>query len=139
MAAMVSRSPEFAVTLNSKASPGQMSPGLRAPTGVSVEPTWTMPGWPLREFSSGSVGPSSASASSPLPRSVIRVAGIHQIATGGAQQSFDLLDRFPNYAARVAGFNLPLQLEERLVGAIEALRQDRCNVKERGRVYPEYG
>ena len=69
IAAIVSRSPGFALTLNSKASPGQMSPGLRAPTGVSVEPTWTMPGWPFRDFSSGPVGPSSARASSPLPRS----------------------------------------------------------------------
>src|SRR5262249_17231185 len=51
MVAMVSRSPGFAVTLNSKASPGQMSPGLRAPTGVSVEPTWTMPGWGPSEIS----------------------------------------------------------------------------------------
>jgi len=31
MVAMVSRSPGFALTLNSKTSPGQMSPGLRAP------------------------------------------------------------------------------------------------------------
>ena len=69
MVAIVSRSPGFAVTLNSKASPGQMSPGLRAPTGVSVEPTWTMPGWPFRDSASGPVGPSSARASSPLPRS----------------------------------------------------------------------
>jgi hypothetical protein len=42
--AKVSRSPGLAVILNSKACPGQMSPGLLAPTGVLVEPTWTMPG-----------------------------------------------------------------------------------------------
>src|SRR5262249_35543086 len=66
---MVSRSPALAVTLNSNACPGQMSPGLLAPTGVSMELTWTMPGWPFRDFASGAVGPSSASASSPMPRS----------------------------------------------------------------------
>src|SRR5215468_3978877 len=70
---------------------------------------------------------------------IIRIAGIHQIGTRDAQQCFDLLDRSPNCAARVAGLNLPLQLEEGLVGAIEALREDRCDVKERDRVYPEYG
>ena len=43
---------------------------------------------------------------------VIRIAGIHKIGTGFAQQSFDLLDRSPNYAARLAGLNLALQLEE---------------------------
>ena len=42
---------------------------------------------------------------------VIRIAGIHKIGTGFAQQSFDLLDRSPNYAARLAGLNLALQLE----------------------------
>src|SRR6266436_7114461 len=70
---------------------------------------------------------------------VIRIAGIHKIGTGGAQQYLDLLHCFPNCAARLAGLDLPLQLEEALVGAIEALREDRCNVKERDRVYPEYG
>ena len=70
---------------------------------------------------------------------VIRIAGIHKIDTGVAQQSFDLLDRSPNYTARLAGPNLALQLEEAPIGAVEALRQDRCNVKERDWVYPEYG
>src|SRR5258708_14414118 len=70
---------------------------------------------------------------------VIRIAGIHKIGTGVAQPSFDLLDRSPNYTARLAGLNLALQLEEAPIGAVEALRQDRCNVKERDRVYPEYG
>ena len=65
---------------------------------------------------------------------VIRIAGIHKIDTGFAQQSFDLLDRSPNYAARLAGLNLALQLEEAPIGAVETLRQDRCNVKERDRV-----
>src|SRR5258705_9025170 len=59
----------------------------------------------------------------------------HKIGTGVAQQSFDLLDRSPNYTARLAGLNLALQLEEAPIGAVEALRQDRCNVKERDRVY----
>jgi hypothetical protein len=36
----------------------------------------------------------------------IRIAGIHKIRTRGAQQSFDLLDRLPNHAARFAGLNL---------------------------------
>jgi hypothetical protein len=70
---------------------------------------------------------------------VIRIAGIHKIGTGGAQQSFDLLDRSPNYAARLAALNLALQLKEAPIGAVETLRQDRRNVKERDRVYPEYG
>jgi hypothetical protein len=39
---------------------------------------------------------------------VIRIAGIHKIGTGGAQQSFDLLDRSSNYAARLASPNLAL-------------------------------
>ena len=68
---------------------------------------------------------------------VIRIAGIHKIGTGFAQQSFDLLDRSPNYAARLAGLNLALQLEQAPIGAVETLRQDRCNVKERGRVARE--
>src|SRR5258705_12221691 len=33
---------------------------------------------------------------------VIRKAGIHKIGTGVAQQSFDLLNRSPNYTARLA-------------------------------------
>src|SRR5258705_13706209 len=70
---------------------------------------------------------------------VIRIAGIHKIGTGVAQQSFDLLDRSPNYTARLPGLNLALQLKEAPIGAVDALRQDRCNVKERDRVYPEYG
>src|SRR5262249_1233196 len=37
---------------------------------------------------------------------VIRIAGIHKIPTRGAQQSFDLLDRLPNHAARLARLNL---------------------------------
>jgi hypothetical protein len=37
---------------------------------------------------------------------------MHKIGTGGAQHSFDLLDRLPNYTARLAGLNLALQLEE---------------------------
>jgi hypothetical protein len=45
----------------------------------------------------------------------------------------------PNYAARLAGLNLPLELEEAPIGAVETLRQDRCNVKEGDRVYPKYG
>src|SRR5260370_34583087 len=61
---------------------------------------------------------------------VIRIAGIHKIGTGVAQQSFDLLDRSPNYTARLAGLNLALQLEEAPIGAVEALRQDRCTVKD---------
>ena len=69
---------------------------------------------------------------------VIRIAGIHKIGTGGAQQSFDLLDRSSNYAARVAGLNLALQLEEASIGALETLRQERGNVNERDRVYPEH-
>ena len=39
-----------------------------------------------------------------------------------------------NYVARLAGLNLAFQLEEAPIGAVETLRQDRCNVKERGRV-----
>jgi hypothetical protein len=70
---------------------------------------------------------------------VIRIAGIHKIGTAGAQQSFDLLDSSPNYAAWLAGLNLALQLEQAPIGAVETLRQDRCNVKERHRVCPEYG
>jgi len=62
---------------------------------------------------------------------------MHKIGTGGAQQSFDLLDGSPNYAARLARLNLALQLEEGLVALIETLREDRCNVKERDRVYPQ--
>jgi len=65
---------------------------------------------------------------------VIRIAGIHKIRTRGAQQFFDLLDRLPNHAARLAGLNLALQLEEAPIGAVEALRQNRRNVKERDRV-----
>ena len=37
---------------------------------------------------------------------VIRIAGTHKIGTRGAQQSFDLLDCFPNHAARLAALNL---------------------------------
>src|SRR5258708_7105552 len=70
---------------------------------------------------------------------VIRIAGIHKIGTGVAQQSFDLLDRSPNYTARLAGLNLALQLEEAPIGAVEALRQDRCNVKDRHRSSPQTG
>src|SRR5205823_13664587 len=51
----------------------------------------------------------------------------------------DLLDRSPNYAARLAGLNLALQLKEPPIGAVETLRQHCCNVKERDRVYPQYG
>jgi hypothetical protein len=39
---------------------------------------------------------------------VIRIAGIHKIGPGGAQQPFDLLDCSPNYAARLASPNLAL-------------------------------
>jgi hypothetical protein len=39
---------------------------------------------------------------------IIRIAGIHKIGTGGAQQPFDLFDGSPNYAARLAGPNLAL-------------------------------
>src|SRR5262245_7915228 len=70
---------------------------------------------------------------------VVRIAGIHKIGTGGAQHSFDLLDRSSNYAARLAGLNLALQLKEPPIGAIETLRQHRCNIKKRDRIYPEYG
>src|ERR1700756_254536 len=45
---------------------------------------------------------------------VIRIAGIHKIGTAGAQQYLDFLDRFSNCAARLAGLNLALQLEEGL-------------------------
>src|SRR5262249_39632982 len=37
---------------------------------------------------------------------IIRIAGIHKIRTRGAQQFFDLLDRLPNHATRLAGLNL---------------------------------
>src|SRR5260370_6077146 len=70
---------------------------------------------------------------------VIRIAGIHKIGTGVAQQSFDLLDRSPHYTARLAGLNLALQLEEAPIGAVAPLRQHRFDVKARDRVYPEYG
>src|SRR5262249_29294860 len=70
---------------------------------------------------------------------VIRIAGVHKIGGGGAQRSCDLLDRSSNYAARLAGLNLALQLEEPPIGAIETLRQDRRNIEERDRVYPKHG
>src|SRR5258705_11443264 len=45
----------------------------------------------------------------PFNSSMRRVrTGIHKIGTGVAQQSFDLLDRSPNYTARLAGLNLAL-------------------------------
>src|SRR5258708_32854684 len=61
---------------------------------------------------------------------VIRIAGIHKIGTGVAQQSFDLLDRSPNYTARLAGLNLALQLDGAPIGAAGGLREDRCTVNE---------
>src|SRR6266481_312881 len=81
----------------------------------------------------------STSRRSARPAQMKRIAGIHKIGTGVAQQSFDLLDRSPNYTARLAGLNLALQFEEAPIGAVETLRQDRCNIKERDRVYPKYG
>src|SRR6516162_2723784 len=55
-------------------------------------------------------GPS-GKATVPAPRCVgckrvIRIAGIRKIRTRGAQHFFDLLDRLPNHAARLAGLNL---------------------------------
>jgi hypothetical protein len=42
-------------------------------------------------------------------------------------------------STRLARLNLALQFEEVPIGAVETLRQNRCNVKECDRVYPEYG
>src|SRR5262249_61744024 len=70
---------------------------------------------------------------------VIWIASVHKIGADGPQHSFDFLDRSSDDAARLAGLNLALQLKQPPIGAIETLRQDRCHVKKRDRVYPEYG
>src|SRR5262249_9595810 len=70
---------------------------------------------------------------------VISITSVHKIGAGGPQHFFDFLDRSSNDAARLAGLNLALQLKQPPIGAIETLRQDRRNVKERDRVYPKHG
>src|SRR5262245_53726875 len=70
---------------------------------------------------------------------VIWIAGIHKIRTRGAQHFFDLLDRLPNHAARLAGLNLASQLKEPPLGDVETLGQYGCHAKERDRVYSKYG
>src|SRR5215831_7375758 len=109
MAAMVSRSLGFAVTLNSKASPGPMPSGLRAPTGVSVEPTWTMPGWPFRDSASGPVGASSARASGREQRCAVRVN--------------DVEDRRHCHRFRLAVGKLPRGYVLNPHGGLEAVRE----------------
>src|SRR6516165_8042246 len=75
----------------------------------------------------------------PFSSSVRRMQTVHKIRTRGAQHFFDLLDRLPNHAARLAGLNLALQLKEPPIGAVETLCQYGCHAKERDRVYPKYG
>src|SRR6516225_1736927 len=75
----------------------------------------------------------------PFSSSVRRMQTVHKIRTRGAQHFFDLLDRLPNHAARLAGLNLAFQLKEPPIGAVETLCQYGCHAKERDRVYPKYG
>src|SRR5258708_466894 len=70
---------------------------------------------------------------------VVGIAGIPKMGTAGAQQLFDFVGGFLDHTRRPAGLNLAPQLDERMVGIVETPRQDRCNVQERDRVYPEEG
>src|SRR5262249_32928003 len=56
-----------------------------------------------------------------------------------AQQNLHLLGRLADHAARLSGLNLPLQLKEGLIGTLEALCQDCCNIQEPDRVYSQQG
>jgi hypothetical protein len=58
---------------------------------------------------------------------------------GAYYQSFDFLDCFVDFAAWFASLKLALQFNEGLIGTVEPPRQDRCNVKEGDRVFPEQG
>jgi hypothetical protein len=50
---------------------------------------------------------------------------VDEACSARAQQHFDLLDRLPDVAARLAGVKLALQFDEGLIGTIEPPRQDR--------------
>jgi hypothetical protein len=54
-----------------------------------------------------------------------------------AQQNFHLLGGLADHGARLSVLNLPLQLEEGLIGTLEALCQDCCNIQEPDRVYSQ--
>src|SRR5215471_1097726 len=56
-----------------------------------------------------------------------------------AQQNLHLLGRLADHAARLSGRNLPLQLKEGLIGTLEALCQDCCNIQEPDRIYSQQG
>jgi hypothetical protein len=77
------------------------------------------------------------------PTSRIRiewVPGIDETRTAGAYYlSLDFLDRFADFAVWFASLKLALQFNEGLIGTVEPLRQNRCNVKEGDRVFPEQG
>jgi hypothetical protein len=53
----------------------------------------------------------------------------------GTQQSLHFLGRFLNHLARLVDLNH--QLDESLIGAIETPCQDRRNVEEHSRVWPD--
>ena len=70
---------------------------------------------------------------------VVGIAGIRHVGRARAQQSFDLLGRCLDHAARPASLELTSELDERLIGVVQAPRQDGCNVKQRDRVDPQEG
>ncbi len=49
------------------------------------------------------------------------------MGTVDPQQNFHLVGRLVDHAARLPGLNLPLQLEQGLIGTVEALCKDCCN------------
>jgi hypothetical protein len=57
--------------------------------------------------------------------------------TAGRCYQVDFVNRFIDCAACFAGVKLALQFNEGLIGAVEPLGQDRCNVKEDDRLLPE--
>jgi len=68
---------------------------------------------------------------------IVWISGIDEAGTAGTQQPFYPFDCFANHAARLAGLNLALELDEGLIGAVETPCQDSCNVKEPDGVYSE--
>jgi hypothetical protein len=68
---------------------------------------------------------------------IVWTTRIDQISPAGTQQVSNLVDRPGDRDARLAGFELALELDERAVGGVEPTDKDRCDVKRGHRIARE--
>src|SRR5262249_21328411 len=69
--------------------------------------------------------------------SVVWLFGMDEARSAGRYYQVDFVNRFADCAACFASVKLAFQFNENLIGVVEPTGQDRCNVKEDGRLLPE--